>query len=93
MAGEREAWRETGVVTAIVWDAKSDACPFCLEMNGKVIGMNENFWDKGDSLTVDFEGKDITLSFGYSAIAGPPLHPNCKCGQRAQLMEMDGEGA
>lgn len=75
--GSVEAYRQSGVVEAEEWlTAKNDrVCPFCLEMEGKVIGLDESFFDKGDSLTVDGN----TLKFDMLAVEYPPLHPNCAC--------------
>lgn len=89
--GQKEYWRQTGVVEATVWDASNDACPFCLEMHGKAVSLKETYFTKGDELTVDFNGKDITMGFNYADVPGPPLHPNCRCSLVAQLAEMVGQ--
>jgi len=72
--GAVEAYRQSGVVEAEEWLAERDdrTCPFCLEMDGKVIGLDESFFDKGDSLTVGGN----TLKFDMLAVEYPPLHPN-----------------
>ena len=76
--GSIEAWNQTGVVTAKEWDASDDSCPFCAEMDGRTIGTGEPYWDKGQEMTVEFEGRNIRLPMGL-VVDGPPLHPNCRC--------------
>ncbi len=75
--GHIEAWRSTGVVSRKVWVAALDACPFCREMDGTVVDLDENFLDKGDEQDVPWRGETIVLGQDYSAVNGPPLHPNC----------------
>ncbi|MFA4974460.1 MAG: DUF559 domain-containing protein [bacterium] len=75
--GHIEAWRSTGVVDRKVWVAAGDACPFCQEMNGTVVELDENFFDQGETQETEWGGKDIEMSHDYSDVIGPPLHPNC----------------
>lgn len=88
-----ETWKESGLVSAKIWDASNDACPFCLEMHGKTIALDQNFFEKGDRLTVqhgeeeDGSPKFIHLKFDYDSVIAPPLHPNCRCTVRAKLVE------
>ena len=44
----KEAWKQTGVVKTIKWYTAADemVCPWCDNMNGKVIGIDDNFYDK-----------------------------------------------
>lgn len=86
--GERVSYEQTGVVEKCVWLASSDACPFCLEMNGEECNFNESFFAEGDSLSVSNKGATLTMSFGYSDIIGPPLHPNCRCAMTAKLIDI-----
>lgn len=77
----KEGWKETGVTEIKFYTAKdSSVCEFCAEMDGKVISIQDNFFDKGDSLTVD--GK--TLNFDYSDVEAPPIHPRCRCYERPE---------
>jgi hypothetical protein len=80
--GGVEAWKQTGVVEVKRWDATGDACPFCLEMNGKEVPVDDAYWKEGDEMSIDWEGArdgQIRLGFGYGDVIGPPLHPNCRC--------------
>ena len=67
------------MVTAKKWDANGDSCPFCQSMDGKTVGLSENYFKLGDTLTVDYNGKDVHLPFNYGDTPAPPLHPNCRC--------------
>lgn len=68
-----QAYIESGVVEAKEWlttkDERTD--DECLSMDGKVIPLGNNYFNKGDT----FEG----LDFDYEAINFPPLHVNCRC--------------
>lgn len=72
-----EAWTQSGVVSGKEWFTAEDehVCPFCDAMDNKVVGLEENFFDKGDVLTAD--GKKLDLS--YDDVPSCPLHPNCRC--------------
>lgn len=79
MAG-KIAWQESGVVKEVQWvtSKRDNVCVFCADMEGEIIPVKDNFWDKGDTYEVDGE----TMNLDYSAVGGPPLHPNCHCGIR-----------
>lgn len=73
------AWKESGVVKELKWvTSQNDVCIFCQKMEGKTIDIDDNYFDKGDSFTVDGE----VLDLDYSDVGGPPLHPNCHCAVR-----------
>ncbi len=87
-----EAYKQSGVVEAKEWLTERDdrVCPWCLAMDGKVIGLNRSYFKEGDSFTVD--GK--TLEFNLLDVNEPPLHPNCRCttipvllGQKSRVAE------
>lgn len=86
--GQIEAWKQTGVVHKMRWLASGDACPFCLEMNGKVIGIDENFQNEGSSMAVEYNERIISMNFGYTDVIGPPLHPNCRCTIVAEIEKL-----
>lgn len=71
----KTAWKQSGVVHTIKWGAMADACIFCAALDGKIISINDNFFDAGDSLTVENE----TMKLDYSDVGSPPLHPRCMC--------------
>jgi HK97 family phage portal protein len=89
MLGVEQQWKETGVVSAKVWDASGDACPFCLDMHGKQIGLGESFWTvEGPDQVVEFDGRNIKLAHNYENVQAPPLHPNCRCDMQPVLIEI-----
>jgi len=70
-------YKLSGVVDSKEWLTTKDdrACVWCLSLDGKYVGLDENFFNLGDSLTVD--GR--TLNFDYSDVDGPPAHVSCRC--------------
>lgn len=72
-----QAWAQSGVVVAKEWFTARDerVCPFCGSLDGKVFGLDENIFDKGDSLTIDGQ----TQHFNYDDVPSAPLHVNCRC--------------
>lgn len=81
-----EAWGQSGVVTGKEWFCARDerACKYCLAMDGTVIGLKEDFFDKGDIQAVDGkdrtgEPKKFTQHLDYDDTIGSQLHPRCRC--------------
>lgn len=74
----KDAWQQAGTVKTVKWytSLKDNVCPFCQAQNGKTISVDDNFFDQGDTMTLD---SGESLSFDYSDVGGPPLHPNCGC--------------
>ena len=87
--GHIAAWKSTGVVQNKVWVAAADACPFCLDMNGTVVDLDETFMDKGEDQDIEWGGKDMTMSQEYDDVNGPPLHPNCRCALVGELKDTE----
>jgi SPP1 gp7 family putative phage head morphogenesis protein len=75
--GDLQAWTQSGAVSGKEWYTARDemVCPFCNAMDGRVAKLNEDFFTKGDSQTVN--GK--TQHYNYDAVPSPPLHVNCRC--------------
>ncbi|WP_159441864.1 phage portal protein [Williamsia sterculiae] len=82
---DEQAWAQSEVVEGKEWfTAEDHVCAFCEEMDGKIVDLHQNFFDKGDVQTVDTVGKDgepkvAKLDLSYDDIIGPSLHPNCRC--------------
>lgn len=77
-----EAYRQSEVVEAKQWLTERDlrTCPWCQEMDGRLIDVTETYFKSGDTLSVkNDEGKTVTLKVGSLDIGYPPLHPNCRC--------------
>lgn len=74
---KQEAWRQTGVVAKKKWITMKDelTCPLCASMDGKIIELNQNFFNKNDVLEVGGE----SMSFDYLPVTGGALHPSCRC--------------
>jgi HK97 family phage portal protein len=84
-ASLKETWKQSGVVKTIKWyTASGDPCIFCQSLEGKVISIDENFLNEGDTLTVD----EKTLTADYGAIGSPPAHPMCFCITRPEDIEI-----
>lgn len=83
-----ESWKQTGVVKTIIWHTAEDGdvCAFCDPMDGTEIGIEQNFFDSGD--TIQGTG-DSTMTADYGAVGGPPLHPNCRCYARPGEVSLD----
>ncbi|MEP2085064.1 MAG: phage portal protein [Bauldia litoralis] len=83
----KEAYRQSGVVKSIRWYTAEDerVCPYCGPIHGKVIGVNETFYKKGDVLQGEGES---TLKLNYRAIDVPPLHTNCRCFIRPERIDI-----
>lgn len=78
-----DAWAQNGSVKYKEWFVHPGACPFCTETakSANRIGLRENFYVVGQSISVDVAGKENPAVYNvtYEDIGGPPLHPNCRC--------------
>lgn len=74
-----EAYKQSGIVEKKIWIANPGACEWCAPLDGKVVGLRENFYDLGSTLEMDIGGKTRTLYVDYEAIEGGNLHPRCRC--------------
>ena len=68
-----DAWVQSEVVDAKEWYTALDerVCPYCEEMDGTIVGLGENYFDKGDELN--------GMVLDYRDIGEPPLHTSCRC--------------
>lgn len=73
-----EAWRQSELVTGKEWYTRHDehTCPYCADMDGVIVSLELNFFDKGSTMTTSNES---TLKIDFDDIGGPPLHANCRC--------------
>lgn len=66
-------------VTKLVWRAMgSESCPYCQEMDGRVVGIEQDFVGKGETLKAE-EGNEGGMKI-YHPTSHPPLHEGCVCG-------------
>lgn len=76
--GAVQGYKQSGVVTKKEWLTAEDErlCQFCEPMNGVIVGIEVNFFDRGE----DFRGTEGgIMKFDYDNIGHPPLHPQCRC--------------
>ncbi len=65
----------SGGVTRIMWvNMGSQSCPYCNEMDGVVVGIEQNFVSSGG--IAEGDGKNMTV---YQNTGHPPLHEGCVC--------------
>jgi len=77
-----ESYRQSGVVKKKVWITHLDAktCLSCRRLDGKVIALDKNFFNKGDPDEVITAGKTTyTFKNDYEDIATAPRHNKCRC--------------
>lgn len=70
-----DAYQQNPAVTSMEWYANPDACPFCEDLDGTEVGLEDSFVSQGDSVDVG----DDSYSADYGDVDTPPLHPNCEC--------------
>ena len=67
-------------ITRLIWVTMgSDPCPYCQELSGKVVGIDQNFLNAGDSINPDDEEAEGPMKVGGN-IGHAPLHEGCECG-------------
>jgi HK97 family phage portal protein len=72
----RETFWASGV-TRLRWQAIGDSCPYCLHLNGKIVGIDAAFVHKGEHLN-DPDNPEKWMSFS-SDYFHPPVHGGCDC--------------
>lgn len=77
--GALESYRQSGVVKKKVWVTNPGACSWCAPLEGKVVGIDTNFYNIGDSVAMEIDGKTRHLYLDYEDIEHPPLHVQCRC--------------
>lgn len=63
-------------VLALRWVATGDSCPYCRNLNGRVVGIKEFFLQAEEDFQP--EGAERPLKRG-SKVGHPPLHDGCDC--------------
>lgn len=86
--GTREAWKQSGVVKDLKWYTAVDerVCEYCGPLQGTVVDIDSNFFDKGQTITGSNGG---TMSIDYDDVSGGSLHPNCRCYIRPETISID----
>jgi len=75
---KQEAYKQSEVVEYKQWFAYDDerSCEFCPELDGKIVGVSDSYFDKGDTFKGNQGG---VLDLDYGDVEYPPLHVNCRC--------------
>jgi hypothetical protein len=64
-----------GGITRIMWvNMGSKSCPYCEEMDGKIVGIEQNFVSSGGNVDGGEGSMSINQNTGH-----PPLHQGCAC--------------
>lgn len=78
--GSKFAWKKAGVRELQWLAAEGDACPFCEELDGMIVGIDDSFVHEGEEIRAqDEDGNDIQMKVDYESVDHPPVHPNCRC--------------
>ena len=80
-AGAVMSYQQAGIEYKQWYTAQDgQVCGFCQEMHNKIVGVSDNYWAMGDTMTVDVpDAKPISMALTYEDVGAPPLHPNCRC--------------
>jgi HK97 family phage portal protein len=86
--GSKEAYRQSGVVKSMRWYTAEDelVCPYCAPQNGRTVDVNGAFFAKGEEVTGS-DGSSFVAD--YRTIDVPPLHTNCRCFIRPEVIEVN----
>jgi len=81
----KAAWKASGVVETVKWYTAEDdhVCQFCEVQDGKEIDIDDNFYDANAKIA-GADGGEMTATYGD--IDAPPLHPDCRCYIRPELI-------
>jgi HK97 family phage portal protein len=75
-ASIHEQYRRSGVTKIRAVNTGSKSCPYCVSLDGKVIGIEETFLDQDQDFQP--EGAEVPLHSRYSC-KHPPFHGGCVC--------------
>ena len=91
-SGKLKAWQSTGYITTKQWATAKDerVCPVCRALDGKISGIDANFYLTGEDARGDEDPLLKLLSKGGGELTymTPPAHPNCRCGLRP-IVDLD----
>jgi HK97 family phage portal protein len=84
----KQAWKDSGVVQSLKFYTAEDdrVCQFCAALDDTVIGIDDNFFDAGDTITGKDGGHMIA---NYGDIGAPPIHPDCRCYIRPESISIE----
>jgi SPP1 gp7 family putative phage head morphogenesis protein len=81
--GSRQGFRESGVVTAMVWKTSNDekVCPHCGALDGAIVSLDGAFYD---ALPAELQQRT------KRRFETPPAHPGCRCRIAARVLDAGG---
>jgi len=84
-AGAVEGYKQSRWIKKKIWLSTNDdrTCQYCPQLDGKVIELDANYFDKGS----EFPGGGLT--FDFADVGHPPLHVNCRCTIAAVIEEVN----
>jgi len=71
----REVFRYNGYQKLVFINTSGKSCPFCSQLDGKVVGINEPIIPKGESILAD-DGSNMRV---YGTKMHTPIHQGCQC--------------
>ena len=77
-AGNEMAYKMGGIKRK-EWHANPGCCEFCKALDGTIISIDKNFYDLGDTIEMEVEGKKQVMNITYQDVRHPPLHGNGRC--------------
>ena len=75
------AMRQSKVVKKKVWMTLLDnrTCPLCESLEGKVLELEENYFNRGDEREIIVDGETHKYKFDFESCPTPPAHVSCRC--------------
>jgi len=80
--GAIESYRQSGVVEKKIWVTYHDkrTCYSCADLDGKIIALEDNYFNLGDpDEVIERGGRTYTFKNDYEDIGAPPRHALCRC--------------
>ena len=76
-----ESYKQSGVVHKKEWITHftDGTCFWCGSLDGETVALEKNFYDLGDTVEMEVDGKTERLYVDYENIERPPLHNRCRC--------------
>jgi hypothetical protein len=66
----------SAIVSRLVWITFGESCPYCSNLNGRTVGINENFLQAGEAFKPDGA---VTALINQHSVKHAPAHDGCDC--------------
>jgi hypothetical protein len=63
-------------ISRIRWVGAGKSCPYCSSLDGRIIGITDNFIGKGEEFNPEGAEGPLVPSFN---VGHPPAHAGCDC--------------